>query len=163
MRKIPLTQGKFALIDDADYELISPYKWHYADYLNGRGYAKSSNKGKRPYLIRMHRLIMAAKPSEKIDHINMNTLDNRRANLRKVTQSQNMINAGIRSTNTSGFKGVCYLNRSDMKSKWLATIWKDGKQVHLGTHATKEEAALAYNKAAIELHGKYARLNQVDI
>lgn len=159
MVKIPLTQGREAIIDNEDYELVSKYKWHYADYLNGRGYAKTNNHGKRPRLLRMHRLIMQAEPGEKIDHISMDTLDNRKSNLRRVNQSQNMMNSGLRNTNKSGFKGVCYLNRSELKSKWLATIWKDGKQINLGCHKTKEEAALAYNKAAKGLHGEFARLN----
>lgn len=156
MREIELTQGRVATVDDADYELVSVHKWHYADYLNGRGYAKTNNKENSPALLRMHRLIMKAGPKDKVDHINGNTLDNRRENLRFVSQSQNMINAGLRSTNKSGYKGVCFVTR---EKKWLATIWKDGKQKYLGFHNKAEDAAKAYNEAAISLHGEYARLN----
>lgn len=108
--------------------------------------------------MRMHRLIMDAKDGQKVDHINRNTLDNRKSNLRFVTQSQNMMNAVIRKTNTSGFKGVCFVSR---EGKWLATIWKDGKQKWLGYFKDKKDAAQAYNKAALELHGQYALLNKI--
>ena len=162
MITIPLTQGKYALIDDEDYERISKYKWHYADYLNGRGYAKTYNRGSKPYLLRMHRFILGAKGGEKVDHINQNTLDNRKLNLRFVTQSQNMMNMKPRRTNKSGYKGVCRVSNQAYRHKpWLATTWKDGKQVYIGYFASAVEAAKAYNNKVQELHGKYAYLNQV--
>lgn len=157
MREIPLTKGKVALVDDEDYERLSLFKWHYAES-DGIGYAKKNNKGKKPALIRMHRLVVGASEGQKVDHINRNTLDNRKSNLRFVTQSQNMMNATIRKTNRSGFKGVCFVSR---EKKWLATIWKDGKQTWLGYFKDKEDAAQAYNKAALELHGQYAFLNKI--
>lgn len=158
MREIELTQGKIAIVDDEDYELVMRHKWYYAEYRPGYGYAKTNNKGRSPALLRMHRVILGLNGNEKVDHINGNSLDNRRKNLRLVTQSQNMMNTGIRSTNKSGYKGVCFANR---EKKWLATIWKDNKQIYLGFFDEKEDAAKAYNNAARELHGEYAVLNSV--
>lgn len=162
MIKILLTQGKTAIIDNDDYKLVSKYKWHYADYLDGRGYAKTYNRGNKPHLLRMHRLILGAKDGEKVDHINQNTLDNRRENLRFVTQSQNMMNMKPRRTNKSGYKGVCRISNELYKHRpWLATTWKDCKQVHIGYFTTAKEAAKAYNKKVSELHGEYAYLNKI--
>ncbi len=157
MREIPLTQGKVAIVDDSDYSWLSKFKWHYAEW-KGIGYAKKNNKGKIPAILKMHRLVIGAKDGEKVDHINRNTLDNRKANLRLVTQSQNMMNTGLRKTNKSGIKGVCFTSR---EGKWLASIWKDRKQIYLGYFDDKKDAALAYNKAALELHGQYAVLNKI--
>lgn len=157
MREIPLTQGKVVMVDDSDFEWLSKFKWHYAEW-KGIGYAKKNNKGQSPAILKMHRLIMSAGRAEKVDHINRNTLDNRRGNLRIVTQSQNMMNAAIRKTNTSGYKGVCYVSRTN---RWCANIWKDRKQIYLGSFRDKKDAALAYNKAALALHGQYAFLNKL--
>jgi len=110
----------------------------------------------------MHRLITNAKPGEIIDHINRNSLDNRKCNLRKCSNSQNQWNTVKQKNNKSGFKGV-YWNKE--KEKWQAQIsfGKDavGKQVtfYLGRFDNVLEAAAAYDKKAKELHGKFARLN----
>lgn len=157
MRIIQLTQGKEAILDDEDYDRVSKYKWHYAHYPGG-GYAKTNNKGNKPALLRMHRIVLNAKSGELIDHINGNTLDNRKENLRIVNQSQNMMNTRLRSTNTSGYKGVCYDKRW---KNWLAHIWKDGEQIYLGCFKDKKLAAKAYNEAAKEYHGEYAKLNSL--
>lgn len=159
MSEVPLTQGRIAIIDDEDLNLVSKYIWHYADQgTGGKGYAKTNNKGKKPALLRMHRIILGLRGKEKVDHINRNTLDNRKSNLRIVTQSQNMMNAGIRKTNKSGFKGVHFAKR---EKKWLAMIWKDNKQIFLGYFKSDKEAANAYNEGAIKYHGEYALLNKI--
>lgn len=158
MRKIPLTQNKFALVDDEDFIRINKIKWHYAEYAKGRGYAKANNKGKKPTLLRMHRFILGLNGKEKVDHINRNPLDNRRKNLRIVTQSQNMMNSGLRTNNKSGYKGVCFVKR---EKKWLATTWKDGKQIYIGIFDNPREAAKSYNEKVVELHGLYAVLNKI--
>jgi hypothetical protein len=158
MREIQLSQGKTTILDDEDYIRVSKYKWHYAEYMPGKGYAKTKNKGEGPALLRMHRFILGLSGNEKVDHINGDGLDNRKDNLRIVNQSQNMMNTGVRSTNTSGFKGVCYDKRW---SNWLAHVWKDGKQIYIGSFKEKEDAARAYNEAAKKYHGEYARLNEV--
>lgn len=139
MKKIPLTQGKFALIDDEDYKLISKYKWHYHS-----GYAARTLK-----TIRMHRVILNAKPEEEIDHINRNTLDNRRQNLRIASKSQNAHNKGVRKDNTSGQKGVHY-NKD--KKLWISRIQVENKRYYIGNYKTKDEAIMAYRKAQMEYH-----------
>ena len=94
-------------------------------------------------------------PEGQIDHINRDRSDNRLSNLRLASMSENVCNGTLRSTNTSGFRGVS-LDKRKTKKKWLAQIVKDGKQHGLGYYATKEEAYDAYRRAAIELHGKFA-------
>ena len=91
-------------------------------------------------------------PRALIDHINMNSLDNRICNLREATYSENSQNARAKSTNTSGFKGVYY---SKEWRRWFASICINGKIKFLGYHPTPEEASVAYNKAAKEMFGKF--------
>lgn len=158
MRKIKLTQGKYAIVDDKDYFNLNKYNWHYAIYGKEKGYAKRNNPNKTPALLRMHRVIINAKKGQEVDHINGNTLDNRKNNLRIVTRSQNMMNTGLRITNKSGFKGVSWDKRWN---NWVANVWKDGKEIYVGCFKNKKEAAKAYNNAAIKHHGEFARLNTV--
>jgi len=112
--------------------------------------------------LRMHQLLMASPRGTHVDHINHDGLDNRKANLRHCTASQNSQNKRIRSDSRSGYKGVTPVGR-----KWMAYIGDPQtpatrkRQIRLGTFATKEEAALAYNKAARELYGVYAQLNDI--
>lgn len=157
MIEIPLTQGKVALIDDEDYELVSRYKWcthkrwntHYAITTNIR---KPDGRYTSLY---MHRLILGlSDPRTKADHINGDGLDNQRKNIRVATHAQNMANSRIRSVNTSGFKGVTRNGRG-----WSAQISVDGITRYIATFATPQEAALAYDKKAREVYGEFARLN----
>lgn len=94
-------------------------------------------------------------PKEQLDHINRDRSDNRLANLRLASMSENACNGVLRSTNTSGFRGVS-LDKRKTKKKWLAQIVKDGKQHSLGYFLTKEEAYDAYREAAQRLHGAFA-------
>jgi hypothetical protein len=94
-------------------------------------------------------------PENQIDHINRDRSDNRLVNLRLASVSDNACNGVIRSTNTSGFRGVS-LDKRKTKKKWIAQIVKDGKQYGLGYFATKEEAYDAYREAARKLHGAFA-------
>ena len=96
-----------------------------------------------------------------VDHINGNKLDNRKQNLRFVTQQQNCFNSKRKkphpnSKNPSHYKGVSWRND---RNKWRSTITKDGKRIYLGLFENAQDAALAYNKAAKKYHGKYAKLN----
>jgi AP2-like factor (euAP2 lineage) len=77
-----------------------------------------------------------------------------------ANSSQNAANAGLRKNNTSGYKGV-FLRKDCKNEKWTARIWKDNKCIWLGTFSSSKEAATAYNKAAIELFGEFACLNEI--
>lgn len=134
MKLIPLTQGKFAQVDNEDYEKLSKYKWHFHT-----GYAATTSK-----TIRMHRLILNAKVGEEVDHINRDKLDNRRGNLRICTRSENNHNMGLRRDNTSGYKGVNYFK---LRKCWVARLQLGQKRYYLGGFATKTEAVLALEKA----------------
>jgi HNH endonuclease len=154
MKKIPLTRGQYALVDDGDFELVSQYKWsaHRNKFNNysARAFYKGHNK-----FIYMHRLIMNAKDEEVVDHIDHNTLDNRRSNLRICTVGQNNINHGrIRSDNKSGFMGVC-----KHKNRWQAYIYYNHRCYNCGRFKTPEEAAAARDRFAKILHGEFATLN----
>jgi len=111
------------------------------------------------YKLLAHRLVWlyvyGEWPKDQIDHINRNRSDNRLANLRLASMSDNACNGTLRNTNTSGFRGVS-LDKRKTKKKWLAQIVKDGRQYGLGYYSTKEEAFDAYRKAAIELHRDFA-------
>lgn len=146
--KITLSNGEFALVDGADYEALKNMKW---GKVNGYAHSKSGY---------MHRIIMGASKDYHVDHINNNILDNRRANLRLCSNSQNHMNIPKRSTSTSSrFKGVAWDGRT---GKWAASIKKDYKKIWLGRHATEEGAARAYNEAAKKHFGEFASLNPVD-
>jgi len=154
-REIPLTQGYFAIVDADDYERLNRYKWHVGVYPNNRVYPSrwSVVKSKR---IRMHKDILTPVRGFVIDHINGNTLDNRKDNLRICTHSQNLTNVGKKSNNTSGYKGVSW-NKSH--GKWQSQICVNGKTTYLGHFNDKLKAAKAYDDAALKHHGEFARLN----
>lgn len=154
-RKIPLTQGQHALVDDADYERVSQHKWHIKRYSGGLAYATGRpNGGERKVL--MHRFILNPPDGFEVDHINGDGLDNRRANLRVCSHAENQKNVKKPTTNTSGYKGVAW---SKHHLRWKAEIRANGKRIHLGTFDTAEEAAAAYDTAAKQMHGEFARTN----
>ena len=153
--KIPLTQGKFAIVGPRDYKYLMQWKWY---YLNGYAIRNGPQPKRRP--IRMHRVIlerMGFKDFEDSDHVNKDKLDNRRCNLRPATRSQNNCNRSRRSHNTSGYLGV---NWHKLTKKWRAYIAIGKKHKHLGLYKTKEKAARAYNDAAKKHYGEFATLNK---
>ena len=150
MKKISLTQGQYAIVDDADYNYLNSLgSWHFDRY------AKKVTR--KDGVIYMHRLLLSAKKGSYIDHINGNKLDNRRSNLRICTQQQNVHNS-IGRKGTSKYKGVSWDKR---RNKWKAIIGHNYKRIELGRFNTEEQAAKAYNKKAKELHREYAFLNDV--
>lgn len=152
MKKITLTQGKFALVDDEDFDKVSKYKWSLSG--NKRKYAGSYYKSK---WITMHRIIMNPTKDQHIDHIDGDVLNNQRYNLRLCTNQQNTFNSKSRP-GTSKFKGVSWTTR---EQKWRAVIMLDNKQTHIGYFDSELHAAKAYNKMALKYFGEFARLNGV--
>lgn len=152
MARIKLTQGKYALVDLEDVETLSKNKWSYDAH---GGVARTGIKGKT---VLMHRLIMGAPHGVEVDHINLDTLDNRKENLRIATRSQNAANRRRQSNNTSGYKGVSW---NKQRKKWHAYICVENKAITIGRFHSPKEAALAYNKAALTFFGEYARLNVI--
>ncbi|MFC1780929.1 AP2/ERF family transcription factor [Planctomycetota bacterium] len=150
-RLIPLTQGKFALIDAEDYQRVSLHKWH-AHRINGRYYACSMLSRRN---VPMHRLIKDIPEGFVCDHINHITLDNRRCNLRICTPAQNSRNRLPSGKGTSVYKGV----RRSHHGKWKAQICYENRLIHIGYYDFEQDAAIAYDDMAIELFGQFACLN----
>ena len=156
-RELPLTKGQVVIVDASDYEWFNQWKWsamwnaHTHSFVACRGI---NNKGKSKKFL-MHREIMVLTfgDGRMVDHINHDTLDNRRENLRIVNNSQNQRNRRNRSDNKSGFKGVSYCRG---RNKWQAHIYMNGKSVSLGRFTTPEAAYEAYCFAAQEHYGEYA-------
>lgn len=156
MKQIVLTQGKFSLIDDEDFERINKYKW-YAAKGNNTFYAQryDHEEGK---LIKMHRYILNINGKNVVDHINGNGLDNQKSNIRICTNAQNSANRRVSKNSYSKYLGVCFeFNRG----KWRARITTDKIKKHIGYFKTEENAATAYNIYAEKYHGEYANLNKL--
>lgn len=150
MKKILLTQGKYALVDDADFKWLNQWKWHAVK----RGKCWYARRGSAPQIY-MHRLIMNNPEKMDIDHINDNGLDNQRHNLRICTHRQNLQNSRKRINATSKYKGTYYAKIGERRKRWVATIC--GRAI--GYFSTEKEAALAYDDAAKRNFGLFARTN----
>lgn len=160
-KQIPLSKGLFALVDDADYEWLSQWKWYASTHKCGAyamRHAPNPAKCPRQISIFMHRLILNAPNGYEVDHINHNGLDNRRANLRVVTVAQNQCNRK-HEYGSSRFKGVHW---DKVRGQWRAYIWYNKKGIKLGHYPDERAAARAYNEAAKRLFGAFACLNAVD-
>lgn len=157
---IPLTRGFFAIINPEDFDLVGYHNWQslvesHATYATR---PKPFINGKYAGSLRMHRVIMGIDdPKILVDHIDGNGLNNRRENLRIVSSTENMWNRRRRTGGTSKYKGVV---KRDEES-WTATIYPNGKCIHLGTFRNEEDAAHAYNEAAKKYHGQFAHLNHI--
>jgi len=156
MKTIKIKNGYEAIVDDADYEWISAYKWHLVS--SKAHYAETSiwdKKKKRSKCYKMHRMIAQPPKNRMIDHINGNKLDNRRCNLRFVTNSQNSMNRHVNHSR-SGYRGVHWMAE---RNKWAAQIMRNQKMYYIGLFEDKVEAAKARDIWAIKFHGEYAVLN----
>ena len=152
-QKIYLSQQKFALVDDEDYENLQQFNWS-LHVTAGSDYAKHIIKGTNLTEL-MHRRIMNAIKGQEIDHINGNGLDNRKSNLRIVTHQQNLMNQK-KTRGISQFKGVTW---DKSRKKWMARIKLNRKTINLGRFETEKEASDTYDKASIQYFGKYAKPN----
>ena len=161
-KRIKLTQGKYALIDERDYQNLSKYKWNAnqqgrkKEYWIARAFINKKTT-------RMSRYLLDAPVDKVVDHINHNTLDNRRKNLRIVTRAQNSANQEkqiLQRKQSCIYKGV-YLFRKT--GRWVASIGQHSnkKKRYIGCYKTKELAAAAYNKEARKRYGIYAHLNKI--
>jgi hypothetical protein len=156
MKKIKLTQNKYAMVDDEDYDNLNQYKWRYSlGYAVRTTLAKESSRDERRN-VRMHRQIMNCDMDLEVDHIDGDTLNNKKSNLRICTHGQNMSNRKSSSVSGSKYLGVSWHKGNKM---WQANITANGKQKNLGYSKTEDECARMYDKAAKELHGSFAALN----
>jgi hypothetical protein len=157
-QQIKLTKGKFAIVDDADFEWLNQWQWQ-AHFQRGLWYARRT-EGKFPFrkTIPMHNQIKGTPKGMVTDHKDGNGLNNQRDNLRICTRLQNARNSRKSLQNTSGFKGVTYNKES---KKWRARITDNRKQFFLGSFNTPEEAGRAYDEAAKKYHGEFSQTNDI--
>lgn len=165
MKKIPLTQGRFALVDDTDFEFLNQWRWHFkksksTGYAVRKQYLFTKN-GKEHYrVIYMARLIMGTPDNLLCDHIDGNGLNNQKTNLRNCTKSQNLQNRGPQSNNSSGHKNV-YWHRQD--SMWRVFFTRHGKKHEVGLFHDIEDAVAARDKAVFEVNGDFARTEPFNV
>jgi len=158
MKTIELTQGKVALVDDADYLYLNQFKWHAHLHYSGRiWYAirGTVRDDGRKTTIPMHRVIMKARPDEQVDHIDHDGLNNQRINLRLCTVSQNAGNSNKHKHSRNPYKGV-HLTDS---GRYRAYITINSRRINLGRFDDPIEAAEAYDAKAREVFGEFALTN----
>lgn len=155
MAEIYTRKGVAILVDDEDFASLSKHVWR----LDGLGYAGRNIRTPKGTLVchRIHRQIMGLEIGDKrrVDHINGNKLDNRRANLRIASQAQNLHNRGAQRNNTSGYKGVTYNKRDGC---WVAEITANGQRERFYGFKSAEDAHRAYCDAASRMHGEFANM-----
>lgn len=150
MKLIPLTHGKFAMVDDADYRSLNQWTWN----LFAIGNVEYARRTVRGGVVLMHIQIFGSKF---IDHQDRNGLNNQRDNLRPATKSQNGANRGLPVQNTSGFKGIHW---NDRRGRWCAEITCQYKKYSLGRFKILTDAARAYDEAAVRFFGEFAKTNK---
>ena len=156
---LELTRGLHAIVDREDLDLLTKWRWKARPAVSTGGgacgfYACRTLKirGGKESTVYLHRFLMGAGPGQVVDHANGDKLDNRRANLRICTLSENAANR--RYARSSGFRGVHRSNR-----RWKAVVTVEGTMHRIGLFDTPEDAARAYDEAASRLFGSYAILN----
>lgn len=152
-----LTQGKYTIVDNDCPLLDSNDSWHIRSSSDGYLYAIKRVKGKN---LKMHRVLTNCPDNKLVDHKNHNTLDNRLANLRICSIGDNNRNRKLDKANSSGFKGIT--ERTNMSGKfWQTMVSFNNRNIHVGVYKTPEEAARAYDIAAIKYHGEFALTNEM--
>lgn len=157
--EIPLNKNKVAIVDPEDYEYLMQWKWNAHFSQNNKSFyaMRSGQIGDKWTTISMHRLILGVTdPKIHVDHIDHNTLNNSRDNLRIATHAQNCANRKAKKNGTSKYLGVDWHKAS---GKWQAKIRKNKKTIHIGIFDDEIAAAHAYDKAAIELHKEFSNPN----
>lgn len=157
MRKILLSRGMFALVDDEDFYEINGLRWcaHRNHGLWNACHEIRVSRGFR-FNLYMHRVVLNAPMDMEVDHINHDGLDNRKCNLRLCTRSQNCSNARLLSRSTSGYKGVTWKKAN---KAWCAQICHKLQKIHIGLFDDAKEAARAYDVTALNLYGDFACIN----
>ncbi len=155
-KTIPLTQGRFAIVDDDVYEWASKHKWF--TQRSGRRFYACRRVGKQNAQTQLflHREILNAPKGIMVDHINGDGLDCTRGNMRLASNAENQHNTPKRVNNTSGYKGVSFHRPN---GKWRASLQLHGKQIHVGYFSAIEDAVIAYDQAALRYHGEFATTN----
>lgn len=156
MKRIPLTHGQFALVDDEDFEPLMRSHWYAAWSKKTQSWRAMRNPNGSDE-ISMARAILGPKSDQLVDHRNHDTLDNQKHNLRICTTAQNAMNGRLMSNNTSGFKGVSWDKR---RQRWRAMIVVAGKSRYIGNFCDILSAARAYDVAAREHFGEFALTNE---
>jgi hypothetical protein len=154
MKKIPLTQGKYALVDDEDFAELSQYKWQYSCGYATRGVSRRDQRLGMPSKVNMQRQLLGYPKGMDTDHINGDKLDNRRFNLRACSHTENTRNRAKEIRNTSGYVGVHW---HKVNKKWVAQIKVNQKVVYLGSFTSVKEAINTRREAAMKYFGEYAR------
>ncbi len=161
MKKIPLSRGLFALIDDEDIEFINKFKW-YAIKNRENYYAVRQEYEKSKYKRRLYmhnEVLKVVKEGNIIDHKDLNSLNNQKSNLRECSIAKNNKNKGVYKNKKSKYMGV-YLGYKGKKGQvFIAQITNDNKHFYLGSFLNEIEAAKAYDKACIRHHGEFAKTN----
>lgn len=151
IRLIPLSRGMSAIVDAADFDQLSQWKW-YAQKCGSKYYAARHERGTARVLL-MHRELLAPPELMEIDHEDGDGLNNCRSNIRLATHRENNLNKGPTRRSTSGIKGVSF---DKATGKWRATIRTLGHSIYLGIFISKDDAGNAYRNAANRLHGQFA-------